>query len=145
MPDDSEPSANIALITEYFRRVDAGRPDLLDLFTDDIEFYFPKYGFGQGKAAFVDFATAFAQSASVTHDLASLRFMESGDHVICEGTSHGHDSSGATWQGGVTPASRFCSIYAIRDGRIAQMRIYLDPDYTSRDTARFLWGQDRRW
>jgi len=25
------------------------------------------------------------------------------------------------------------------------MHIYMDPDYSSKDTDRFLWGTDRRW
>ena len=46
----------IALAQEYFRRVDAGRADLTDLMTEDVEFYFPKFGIGRGKAAFGEFA-----------------------------------------------------------------------------------------
>lgn len=141
----SENSSNIALIREYFRRVDAASADLLDLFTEDFEFYFPKYGFGYGKDDFISFATIFRQSVSATHDKDRLSFIESGNNVVCEGTTHGQDSEGVSWQGGKTPASRFCSIYEIQDGKIASMRIYVDPDYTSRDTERFLWGMDRRW
>ena len=42
----------IALAQEYFRRVDAGRADLTDLMSEDVEFYFPKFGTGRGKGAF---------------------------------------------------------------------------------------------
>jgi hypothetical protein len=35
---------NLALVIEYFARGDAGRADLLDLFDEQVEFYFPKFG-----------------------------------------------------------------------------------------------------
>ena len=38
----------IALAREYFIRADQGRRDVLDLFREDAEIYFPKFGFGFG-------------------------------------------------------------------------------------------------
>jgi len=35
----------IAMAREYFMRVDRGRPDILELFHEDAEVYFPKFGF----------------------------------------------------------------------------------------------------
>jgi len=35
--------------SEFFIRSDAGREDVFDLMVDDVEFYFPKFGFGVGK------------------------------------------------------------------------------------------------
>jgi hypothetical protein len=52
------------IVREYYEGVDAGRPDLLDLFSDDIEFYFPKFGVGHGKQEFGQFATGLLGSLS---------------------------------------------------------------------------------
>lgn len=138
-------SPNVAIVREYFRRSDARQADMFELLHDDIEFYFPKYGVGHGKREFAEFGAALGQALDVFHDQDTLRFIESGDHVVVEGTTYGTDSAGRTWRGGETPGGRFCSVYEIRDGRIAQSYIYADPDYTSRHDDGFLWGTDRRW
>ena len=39
----------IDAVRQYFIRLDARRADVLDLFTEDFQFYFPKYGLGRGK------------------------------------------------------------------------------------------------
>src|SRR5207244_13490503 len=38
----------IRIAREYFMRADQGRPDIFELFHDDAEIYFPKFGFGFG-------------------------------------------------------------------------------------------------
>jgi len=40
----------------------------------------------------------------------------------------------------VTPAGRFFNAFGFKDGKIARLRIYLDPDYGGDDKGRFLWG-----
>ena len=121
------------------------QPDVLDLLHDDIEFYFPKYGIGRGKRAFGEFAAVIGREFDVYHDQDEFLFIESGDSVVVEGTTRGRDAAGRTWRGGETPGGRFCSVYEIRDGRIARSFIYADPDYTSRHEDGFLWGVDRTW
>jgi len=39
----------IAIAREYFIRADKGRAEVLDLFDEDAEIYFPKFGFGFGR------------------------------------------------------------------------------------------------
>ena len=36
----------IKIAREYFMRADQGRPDILELFHEDAEIYFSKFGFG---------------------------------------------------------------------------------------------------
>jgi hypothetical protein len=45
MSDDQQ---KIKIAREYFMRADQGRPDILELFQEDAEVYFPKFGFGFG-------------------------------------------------------------------------------------------------
>jgi len=138
-------SPNVTVVKEYFRRGDARRSDVFEVLHDDIEFYFPKYGIGHGKREFAEFAAVLARDLDVFHDHDSFTFVECGDCVVVEGTTYGRDASGRTWRGGETPGGRFCSVYEIRDGRIARSYIYADPDYTSRHEGGFLWGRDRAW
>lgn len=66
-------------------------------------------------------------------------FVIAGDMIAVEGTTSGRTSSGVEWQGGQTPAGRFCNVFVVTDGLIKRMHIYLDPDYGSADAQRFLW------
>jgi hypothetical protein len=44
--------AMLEAVRQYFVRADSGRSDVLDLFTDDVQIYFPKFGLARGKACF---------------------------------------------------------------------------------------------
>jgi hypothetical protein len=76
----------------------------------------------------------------IQHDYDRLTFIPSGDCLVVEGTSQGR-MSGKSWAGGKTPGGRFCNVFKFRDGRISSLHIYLDPDYTGEDEARFRWGR----
>jgi ketosteroid isomerase-like protein len=141
-PNDDK---KIWLLREYFRLSDQGSPEVLNLFHNDVEFYFPKFGFGVGRQAFVDFVKGFEGTLDfIRHDYDTLEFIAGGDCVVVEGTSHGK-MSGQTWVGGQTPGGRFCNVFRFRDDRISSIHVYLDPDYTGEDAPRFRWGRDRRW
>ena len=136
---------NIAIAREYFIRADQGRPDVLDLFQADAEFYFPKFGFGFGRESLFELVKGFGDSLEfIRHDYDGLNFIPSGDSLVVEGTSKGK-LIGKTWEGGLTPGGRFCNVFKFRDGLISSIHVYLDPDYTSEDEARFRWGKDRSW
>jgi hypothetical protein len=133
-------------VQEYFIRADAGRPDTLDLFTDDAQICFPKFGITRGKSGLLELAEGLLGSVTeFGHDLSTFTYLVAGNTVVVEGTTRGRDRAGNRWSGGETPGGRFCSVFEFRDGLIARMHIYLDPDYTGRDRDRFLWGTDRRW
>jgi ketosteroid isomerase-like protein len=139
-------SPNITLVKEYFARGDAGRADLLDLFDEKVEFYFPKFGVGRGKAAFGEFVQGFLTAIrQIAHPMEGLQFWEVGDMVFVEGMTQGETVSGERWKGGETPGGRFASVIEVKNNLITRMNIYLDPDYVSADADRFLWGRDRSW
>ena len=88
------------LAREYFMRADEARQDILELFHEDAEIYFPKFGFGFGRQSFFEMAKGFEGSLeSIQHDYESFTFIPSGDYLIVEGTSHGR-MSGKSWAGG---------------------------------------------
>src|ERR1700756_3632122 len=94
----------IALAEEYFRRLDTGRADLTDLMTEDVGFYFPKFGIGRGKAAFGEFAAGVGGVfESIEHDYRTYSFFCSGTTLVVEGTTRGRLKNGKSWAAGDTP------------------------------------------
>ena len=135
----------ITIAREYFMRADQGRPDVLDLLDEDAEIYFPKFGFGYGRDSLFEMVKGFEGILDyIRHDYDNLNFIPSGDYLVVEGTSQG-EMSGKAWAGGKTPGGRFCNVFKFRNERIISLHIYLDPDYTGDDKARFRWRENRRW
>src|SRR5258706_9174193 len=134
---------NIALAKEYFIRGDARRPDLLALFHPDFQLYFPKFGIGRGPESFLKMVSGFTDLESIEHDFSTYTFIGKGSHVVVEGTTRGR-MKGKSWAAGETPGGRFCNVFEFRDGLIARVHVYLDPDYLGEDDARFRWGREGR-
>ena len=137
----------VAIAHEYFRRLDGGDGAILDLFTEDVEIYFPKYGIGKGHAAFIEIATQLGRVvASTEHPVSDYLFIGSGNCLAVEGTTSGVLKDGRKWAAGETPAGRFCNIFEFRKGLISRLHVYLDPDYAGKDEDSFLWGHEgRQW
>ena len=135
----------ISVVRSYFRLADQGRPEVLDLFHEDAEFYFPKFGFASGRRSLFDIVKGFEGVLEyLQHDYDNMNVIPAGEYVVVEGTSRGK-MAGKSWSGGTPPGGRFCDVFRFRDERIASLHIYLDPDYTGDDEARFRWGKDRKW
>lgn len=147
MPKSDQESRNVATVKEYFIRLDAARADLFELFANDFQFYFPKFGIGHGKAELAEMAQGLRTTIqSVLHDMGALKFLAGSGFVVVEGTTTGVHADGTHWAGGATPGGRFCNVFEFRDdGLIQRMHIYLDPDYAGHDSDRFLWGKARVW
>ena len=78
----------IKIAREYFTRADQGRPDVLELFQEDAEIYFPKFGFGFGRNSFLEMVKGFEGVLEyIQHDYDRLNFIPSVDYLIVEGTS----------------------------------------------------------
>ena len=134
---------------EYLKAFDNGGVtstggSILDLFADDAQVCFPKWGLADGKAAigrlFGDIAGTLT---AIKHHYAEFTYVHSGDVLVVEGTSHGQHRDGP-WRAGVPEwgAGRWCDVFEIRDGLIHRCFIYLDPDYAAADTARYPWLAD---
>ena len=135
----------ITIAKEYFIRADRGRPDIFELFDEDAEIYFPKFGFGFGRHSLFELVQGFEGSLEyIRHDYESFTFIPSGDYLVVEGTSRGK-MSGKCWEVGQTPGGRFCNLFKFRDGRISSLHVYLDPDCTGEDQTRFRWNKNRHW
>jgi ketosteroid isomerase-like protein len=137
---------------EYFKALDNGGvtatgESMFDLFANDAQVHFPKWGLANGKDEIIRmYGEVGATLKTITHHYASFNWICSGsDTLVCEGTSHGEHRDGE-WRAGVNEwaAGRFCDVFEIRDWQIQRIFIYLDPDYAGRDTARYPWLSQRR-
>lgn len=117
-------------VREYFRRVDRGDLRFSDVCTDDIEFYFPKFGFGHGKGAIAELARRL-DLEHLEHDIDGLDIMTSGDRVIVEGREWGTTREGRTWPDGEISRGLFCNVFTFRGHLICKLHVYTDPDFTS--------------
>jgi hypothetical protein len=115
---------------------------ILDLFADDAQVYFPKWGIAEGKAEIGKlFGDIGGSLKSIKHDYASFNWVFSGgDTIVAEGTSYGEHQDGP-WRAGVPDwgAGRWCDVFEVRDFLIQRCFIYLDPDYAGGDTSRYPW------
>lgn len=134
---------------EYFKALDGGGTtsdggSLFDLFANDAQVWFPKWGLADGKTGIIEmFGAVGGVITSIKHHYATFNWVFSGsDTVVCEGTSHGVHRDGPWRSGDPSWAGRFCDVFEIRDWSIHRLFIYLDPDYAGGDTARYPWLKD---
>jgi SnoaL-like domain len=130
---------------EYLKAFDNGGEtstggSILDLFADDAQVYFGKWGLANGKEQIGQlFGDVGATIESIRHDYANFNWiMTGGDLFACEGTSYGTHRDGE-WRAGVTHSGRWCDVFEVRDFLIQRVFIYLDPDYAGKDTERYPW------
>ncbi|HVV09444.1 nuclear transport factor 2 family protein [Amycolatopsis sp.] len=132
---------------EYLKAFDNGGvtssgDGILDLFAEDAQVYFPKWGLANGKAEIGKlFGDVGGTIRSIRHDYASFNWIFSGgDMFVAEGTSHGEHQDGS-WRAGVPDraAGRWCDVFEVRDWKVQRVFIYLDPDHAGKDTARCPW------
>lgn len=142
--EDQNGTARIEAIRTYFKKVDAGDPSVLNLFTEDTQLFFPKFGVAHGKQALVTFAERMGSNlASIGHDIDGLKFYVSGATIIVEGREWGTTRDERTWPDGIVSQGLFCSVFEFDGLLIRRMHIYADPDFTSSDNdrIRYLRGE----
>ena len=122
-------------IRDYFRQVDARDPRLPEMFTDDVQFFFPKFGSGRGKAALAQFGAHIgAHLDRLEHDIDGLVFTVDGDRIAVEGVERGVTRTGQAWPDGVVSEGRFCNVFEFDGLLISRAHIYVDPDFVGADT-----------
>ncbi len=127
----------VAIVQKCFRLVDAGDSGLLDLYTDDVELFFPKFGHGRGREDMIEFARRlWFGLGSIEHDIEGLDIMVSGDRVIVEGREWGTLADGTAWPDGQVSTGRFCNVFAFRGNQISSVHIYADLDIASAHTEK---------
>jgi hypothetical protein len=142
-----------SVAVEYLKAFDNGGTtstggSILDLFAEDAQVFFPKWGLADGKAEIGKlFGDVGATITRIVHHYSHFNWVFSGsDVVVCEGTSHGVHRDGPWPPPSPRPgdeaewgAGRWCDVFEIRDFLIQRVFIYLDPDYAGKDTDRYPW------
>ncbi|MEQ8524743.1 nuclear transport factor 2 family protein [Gracilimonas sp.] len=124
-------------IQEYFRKIDSGNTDYLNLFTQDVNFFFPKFGTHQGVDALRDFQSVMSEYLNdISHDLKNFNYISQHNTIVVEGTENGTLKDGTSWPNIDISTGRFCSVFEFRSNQISRMFIYVDPDYASLDQER---------
>lgn len=145
---DAAEEARKAIAESYLKALDAGGVSpttgmsLFDHFTEDAVVYFPKWGVARGIDQVTQmFSDVGGTLRGITHHYDGFTWYMTGtDRFAVEGTSEGTHRVGS-WIAGEPEwgAGRFCDCFEVRDGKIARLFIYLDPDYAGNDTARYDW------
>jgi hypothetical protein len=125
MTDEQRKSVAI----EYLKAFDNGGvtstgASILDLFADDAQVFFSKWGLANGKEAIGQcFTDVGGTLKAIRHDYASFNWIMTGtDTFACEGTSYGEHEDGA-WRAGVTHAGRWCDVFEVRDFLIQRFHL----------------------
>jgi hypothetical protein len=141
MTDEQRKSVALEYLKAFDNKgVTSSGGSILDLFADDAQVFFPKWGLATGKKQIGQLFTDFGGGIkSILHDYATFNWIMTGTDVFAvEGTSAG-DYKDGPWRAGVSHAGRWCDVFEVRDFLIQRCFIYLDPDYSGLDTARYHW------
>ncbi len=126
-------------VITYFKKVDGGQFDeeYFSLYTDDVELYYPKFGFEKGKDGIRNFGkTIGGHLQSLTHDIDGFNYIISDNTIVVEGTEKGITRSGKKWPDNRISLGKFCNVFEFEGEFIKRVHIYVDPDFTSEDADR---------
>jgi ketosteroid isomerase-like protein len=133
--DTDHPAADeqIRLARAYFASVDAGDPELLSMFTEDVQAYFPKIGTTHGKPGLMKLVQALTRAVPrFEHDPTRMVFTQDGNRLVVEGSEQGVFADGTPWPAGARSEGRYCNVFEFRGPLIRRLHIHVDPDFAGR-------------
>lgn len=136
---NSENNIRKANVETYFKKIDDGNFDseYFNLFTEDVELYYPKFGFAKGKEGIRQLGKVIGKHLNqLTHDIKNFNFIISNNFIVVEGTEKGITQDGKEWPDNQISFGKFCNVFEFRGNLIKRVHIYVDPDFTSEDTDR---------
>ena len=141
MTDEQRKSVALEYLKAFDNKgVTSNGGSILDLFADDAQVFFPKWGLATGKKQIGQLFTDFG--GGIRAHPARLRHLQL-DHdrhgpVRGRGNQRWRACLKASGGRGIH-AGRWCNVFEVRDFLIQRCFIYLDPDYGGKDTARYRW------
>jgi len=137
MTQDALKNRRIDVIRQFYTRLDQADATLLDLFTEDIEVFFPKFGTARGKSSLGELGKCFAlEIDKIQHMQDTFRFLSDGETLVLEGQMRGVMQNGERWPTHETGSHHFCSVFEFDNLHIKRLSIYLDPDFNLEDKKR---------
>lgn len=129
----------IEVINNYFAKIDnrAFDENYYNLVTEDVQLYFPKFGFKRGKAGLSQLGERFGRFIKkLRHDFECFNYISQGDQIVVEGIVEGETVDGIKWPDNEFAHGRFCNVFEFEGLLIKRVHIYEDPDFTSQDLKR---------
>jgi len=127
----------IDVVKTFYAKLDQADASLLDLFTEDVELFFPKFGTAQGKSSLGELGKRFAlEIDKIQHIQDAFRFLCDGDTLVREGQMRGVMQNGDRWPTSQAGRHHFCTVFEFDALLIKRLSIYLDPDFNLEDKKR---------
>lgn len=137
--DHPNADEQIQMAKDYFAKVDTGDPTLLDMFTEDVQAYFPKVGTTHGKANLVKLVQALTNIVPhFSHDPSRMVFTHQDNRLVVEGVEAGVFADGTSWPAGARSEGRYCNVFEFRGRLIQRLHIHVDPDFAGHFDNLFL-------
>ena len=120
----------IKLAKEYFTKVGNGDPTLLNMFTGDAQFFFPKFGTVHGKDEIAKAAQMLMSAVTkFSHQQKFMVFTQSGNRLVVEGIESGHLADETQFPGSSLSEGRYCNVFEFSGLLISRLHVYADPDF----------------
>lgn len=127
---------------QYFRLVDSGDPSVIDLFTDDAQMFYPKFGYARGKEQIGAFARGLGRGISrLQHEIDGFTVITSGNYVVIEGAENGVTTSGVDFPDQTSSFGLFCNVFEFDGLLIKRVHVYVDPDFANTHEDGVAWGR----
>src|SRR5476649_1845602 len=98
MTQDTLKKSRIEVIRQFYAKLDQADATLLDLFTEDTEVFFPKFGTAKGKSSLGELGKRFALEIDmIQHIQDKFRFISDGETLVLEGQMRGVMQTGERW------------------------------------------------
>ncbi|QCR36112.1 nuclear transport factor 2 family protein [Nissabacter sp. SGAir0207] len=137
MTETERQHARFDVIKTYYSKLDAQDATLLDLFSDDVALFFPKYGVSRGKAELGNLGKRLGKEVvRFEHDTENFRYVCHGDTMVIEGGVKGVMQNGDRFPVGDDSYHLFCTVFEFDGDLICRMHTYIDPDYNHQDARR---------
>ena len=124
----------IAVAKAYFQAF-ATAADVEEQLSPELEFYFPRFGVGQGAEAYTRLARGLsAYWDRVDFDVDNFSYIAAGANIVVEGTVSGHLPGGVSFRG-----HRFCAVLEIKNSLITRLYFYTNPDMAEQQPSPVGW------
>lgn len=128
---------SLAIVKRYYELVnkgDFGEDTYYKLFAEDIELFYPKFGYDKGREGILRFTKQIKQVINtLTFDLEKFNFIAKDNFVTVEGYEFGQTSNGVDFPNQQTSFGKFASVFEVENGQIKRMHCYVDPDLGGQD------------
>lgn len=124
----------------YYEKINAGEFDdeYFGLFADNVEIFYPKFGFAYGHDAVKDFGNRVQSIVSeFAFDLDRFIYTCQDNRVVVEIAEYGRLKNGKPFPDGKVSFGKFCNVLEFNvQGKITRYHCYGDPDYAGEDQDR---------